>query len=229
MRNFPPGLILTFAVLCGVLAGCATRQATTIWPVTDGTHQNLPQPNARLLLLGDDRIVSSTAAHWLQQRGLDVITKSRVRRLLREQRTGPLLTGMDSAGLAELGQRAGAQWVVVAESQHETIGDMRPGGDHHGEGDALPTLYSSSVTIRGLATASHRVEWNGRAEFLFLGTVSVHRLDEAFHNLTCQALATAWGFRPPGQHEIASAAMCDPEPHQPPPPIPPPDLDYASY
>ncbi len=136
---------------------------------------------------------------------------------------------MDSADLAELGKRAGTQWVVVVESQHETIGDMRPGGDHHGEGDALPVLYSSSVTIRGLATATHRVGWTGRAEFLFLGTVSVHRLDEAFHNLTCQALATAWGFRPPGQHDIASAAMCNPEAHRPTPPTASPDQEYASY
>lgn len=210
MWNGSPRLILTLAILCGVLTGCMARY-TTIWPVTNGTHDDLPLPNARLLLLGDDRIVSLTAAHWLQERGLHVIRKSQIRGLLREQRTPPLLAGLDSAGLAELGKRAGAQWVVVAEGENETIGDMRPGAHPSGEWDAFPTLYSTAVTIRGLATATDQVEWNGRAEFLFLGLVSEHRLDEAFHNLTCQALATAWGFRPPGRHEIASAAMCNPE------------------
>lgn len=230
MLNYSPKLILPFAMLCGFLTGCAVR-SSILWPVTHGTHDELPQASARLLLLGDDRIVSLTAAQWLQQRGLHVITKPRVRRLLHEEQAFPLPARMDSTGLAELGERAGVQWVVVAESDHEIIGDMRPGAhDHeHDKADAVPTLYSTSVSIRGLATATTQVEWRGQAEFLFLGLVSAHRLDEAFHNLTCQALATAWGFRPPGQHEIASAAMCNPELHPAIPPITRPDRDYASY
>ncbi len=228
MWNFSPRLILAFAILCGVLTGCAARH-TTIWPVTDGTHDNLPRPDARLLILGDDRIVSLTAAHWLQRRGLDVVPKSRANRLLRTQQTIPSPTSLDSAALSELGRRAGAQWVVVADSDYETIGDMRPGARHHGEPKALLTLFSASVTIRGLATATTHVEWKGQAEFLFLGLVSTHRLDEAFHNLTCQALATAWGFRPPGQQEITSAATCNPEPPRPIPPSPSPEVDFASY
>ncbi len=227
MWNCSPRLILTLTILCGFLTGCVARHST-IWPVTNGSHEELPQPQARLLLLGDDRIVSLTAAHWLQQRGLDVVLKSRVHRLLHTQHTHPLLMSMDAADLAELGKRAGAQWVVVAESDYETIGDMRAGAHHHGEGDVLPTLFSASVRIRGLATATTAVEWKGQAEFLFLGLVSTHRWDEAFHSLTCQALATAWGFRPPGQHEIDSVAMCNPEPHRPIPPGTTPTLDYAS-
>jgi hypothetical protein len=32
--------------------------------------------------------------------------------------------------------------------------------------------------------------------------------DKSIRSLTCQALATAWGFRPSGQLEIPSSLMC---------------------
>jgi hypothetical protein len=34
------------------------------------------------------------------------------------------------------------------------------------------------------------------------------RLDDVLRGLTCQALATAWGYRPAGQLEIPSSLMC---------------------
>ena len=38
--------------------------------------------------------------------------------------------------------------------------------------------------------------------------IAISREDGVLHALTCQALATAWGYRPSGQLEILSEHMC---------------------
>jgi hypothetical protein len=65
-------------------------------------------------------------------------------------------------------------------------------------------LQSTSVSIRGVNVGTSEVTWSGTARY----PQPVGGLDDALAKLTCQALATAWGFRPPGQHKLDSQAMC---------------------
>jgi len=65
-------------------------------------------------------------------------------------------------------------------------------------------LFSVDVRIRGLSVESGDASLRGNAHYPHCVELS----GETFRNLTCQALATAWGFRPSGQLDIPSSLMC---------------------
>lgn len=75
---------------------------------------------------------------------------------------------------------------------------------HEGRGGGTVTEYSASVSIRGVNVETSEVAWSGTARF----SKPVRGIEDALTKLTCQALATAWGFRPAGWHEFDSQAMC---------------------
>jgi hypothetical protein len=56
----------------------------------------------------------------------------------------------------------------------------------------LPVQTGDATSLRGSAQYPQCVELS----------------DKTIRSLTCQALATAWGFRPSGQLEIPSTLMC---------------------
>jgi len=55
-----------------------------------------------------------------------------------------------------------------------------------------PSVETGETVLRGSAHYPHCVDLSG----------------ETFQNLTCQAFATAWGYRPSGQLDIPSSLMC---------------------
>jgi hypothetical protein len=66
------------------------------------------------------------------------------------------------------------------------------------------TSFNISVTVRGFSLASRETVFRGSAYYPHC----VERTNAVYENLTCQALATAWGFRPSGQLEIPSSLAC---------------------
>jgi hypothetical protein len=65
-------------------------------------------------------------------------------------------------------------------------------------------LFHVSVNVLGLSVETGDIVFRGRANY-------PHCVDlrgETFRNLTCQAIATAWGFRPSGQLDIPSNLTC---------------------
>lgn len=65
-------------------------------------------------------------------------------------------------------------------------------------------LFSVDVRISGLSVESRGVALRANAHYPQCVELSV----ETFRNLTCQAFATAWGYRPSGQLDIPSSLMC---------------------
>jgi hypothetical protein len=65
-------------------------------------------------------------------------------------------------------------------------------------------LFSVSVNVRGLSVESGNTALRGRAHYPHCVDLS----DKTLRSLTCQALATAWGFRPSGQLDIPGSLMC---------------------
>jgi hypothetical protein len=61
-----------------------------------------------------------------------------------------------------------------------------------------------SLEVQGLAVKNGDRPLRGSAHYPHC----VDQSDKTLRSLTCQALATAWGFRPPGQLEIPSSLMC---------------------
>ena len=65
-------------------------------------------------------------------------------------------------------------------------------------------LFHVSVTVRGLSVESGDTALRGSAHYPHCVVLT----DETLRNLTCQAFATAWGFRASGQLVIPSSMMC---------------------
>lgn len=65
-------------------------------------------------------------------------------------------------------------------------------------------LFNVTVTVRGLWVKTGEPALRGNAHYPHCVALD----DETLRNLTCQAFATAWGFRPSGQLEIPSNLTC---------------------
>ena len=64
--------------------------------------------------------------------------------------------------------------------------------------------YDVSVDVRGLSVKTGETMLRGSAHYPHCVDLS----DKTLRNLSCQAFATAWGFRPAGQLDLPSAMMC---------------------
>ena len=78
-----------------------------------------------------------------------------------------------------------------------------------------PTIYKASLFVRALNAETGEIDWNGKAQ----STTDFTNLSEGIHQLTCHALATAWGLQSPGTATASSVcipgqnAMVLAEPH----------------
>ena len=64
----------------------------------------------------------------------------------------------------------------------------------------------TSVSVRSVELETGKIGWTGRAHYRDKKIVEP---GNGNMNLTCQALATAWGFRQPGDIYNPSQQMCD--------------------
>jgi len=65
-------------------------------------------------------------------------------------------------------------------------------------------LYHVSVELHAVSVERGETALRGSAQYPNCVDLS----DKTTRSLTCQAFATAWGFRPSGQLEIPSSLMC---------------------
>ncbi|MBI3602937.1 MAG: hypothetical protein HY205_00600 [Nitrospirae bacterium] len=197
---------------CLVLGGCGQ------YPVTDGFSTMLPQRQERLLVWGANVTAAATAATWLQKQGLTVTEPVRMQQVFSEQKMTLTNSPSDDAQMLRAAKMLGLSHIVYVDVSAVEAGTLKP--------PFRPplTTYIVGVAIRGVQVASGEVVWSGTARYR--GPVTER--DDYVANLTCQALATAWGLRPPGEHPIDSQAMCslgdrdhvgDPDDHDMPDPV----------
>lgn len=153
-----------------------------VWATTDGFHHTLPPRDSRVVVWGGHLTATSTAVTWLQKRGLKVVERARLQQIFDEQKLRLTQTPDSEADVLRVGKLLGAQQVVFVE-----------------------TPSPNSVSLRGIDVETSEVAWSGRAYWPdeVIGTA-----DEKLSRLTCQALATAWGYRPRGNRWILSDRMC---------------------
>ena len=63
--------------------------------------------------------------------------------------------------------------------------------------------YKASLFVRAVNTESGEIDWSGKAQ----STEDFTNLPEGIHQLTCHALATAWGLRSPGTTTASSICL----------------------
>lgn len=179
-------LIIKVACISLMLGGCSTV-------ITDAYRSQLPQAGTRTIIWGNDTSAVGVATTWLQKRGLLVVERSSLVKDLETEaeelvRTIDLShTLKDEAIILKVARKVNVQEVVFIDR----------GGD-----DRAPL-----VTVRGVTVETGEVHWSGIARHAnFEKRPAKHTLA----NLTCEALATAWEFRPPGNKWfISSEGMCE--------------------
>ena len=172
-----------------ILSGCVSGMASTVrFPIVSGFHDALPPPKAKIVVWGDPR-VTGAAAEWLAlHHFLPIIAEG----------PGPkrATASRDRSLALSYARRISVDFVLFLDAE------LRSGGAI--EEPVCRSGRHLDVTAQGVSVASEDVQWSGNAHYTRCVAVSV----ESWKNLTCQALAAAWGLRPSGQLEIPSQAMC---------------------
>jgi len=151
-------------------------------PVTDGFHSRISDGNETIVIVGNNNTANSMATIWLQKRGLLVLERSQLDQILAEQQLRLVRSSDDEAMLLHVGRIAGASQIIFIDTT------------------------SSTVSIRAVDLESGKIRWTGSAHYR---DVRFKEPGDSSRKLTCQALATAWGFREPGDIFIPSQQMCD--------------------
>lgn len=152
---------------------------------TDGTATPPPMREPlRLAVWGTPPSIVGAATTWLQKRGATVIERSRLNHLLTEQQVQLHHAADRESDLLKVGKLAGVSVLVFAD------------------GNAIPG--NASVAVRAVDVETAVVLWSGSAQY----TGPLAYVDYALAGLTCEALATAWGYRPQGKHDLPASLHC---------------------
>lgn len=196
-------------VLPALLVSClclACARQPILFPQTEGYHHKLPTAGSRVVVWTNEGRVPLIAVTWLHRRGLILIEPAKLQQMLGTE-TGRL-TLHEEARLLEAGKQLNAATLILLDSTVGSGGAQGPVSDGGKDGRLRNKLYGDgSVTVRGVDMESGELIFMGHAEYperLFVGDER-----EMTDKLICQAFATAWGIRDPGDQPIPSESMCE--------------------
>ena len=135
----------------------------------------LPTKQAKVVVWGNDTRTADSAMTWLQKRGLVVIERGALKLSLDEKSLDFSHTLEDEAMILRVSKEFGIKWVIFVDR----VGELR----------------APMVAVRGVNVETHQVLWSGNARYT---QYSNQTPSDLLAKLTCQALATAWGFQTPG-------------------------------
>lgn len=205
IRSYVQIMIATLTLSFGFLSGCALLHPSPIYPITDGFHHRLPQPNTRIVIWSNTSAVTGTATTWLQKRGLRIVERARLLQLFEEQHIRLTHTSDDEGPILRVGKILGAGIVVFADGSATAGVASSYSVNAYGGGGGSQSIYSGAVSIRGVDVETSEVLWSGNARY---PSQTGGSPEDGLMKLTCQALATAWGFRPAGDQAVSSQSMC---------------------
>ncbi|MEP6889908.1 MAG: hypothetical protein ABI955_04335 [Nitrospirota bacterium] len=189
-RNFAPLLIASAMIL---FQGCISTPPPTAvhYPITSGSHETLPSSRDVILVWGEEPL-TNLAVEWLIAHHYAAL----IRPESEFSQTKTHHTFSERTLALSVAKRMEADFVLFLdreESKHGALVETR-----------CDAQFSVDVIIRGVSVPSGAVVLGRNAHYPHCVDLSRRTLQ----NLTCQALATAWGFRSSGQLEIPSSLMC---------------------
>jgi hypothetical protein len=190
-RIFAPILIASAMIL---LQGCISKPPPIVvrYPITSGSHETLPSPRDGILVWGEE-LLTDLAVEWLIAHHHAAIIRPETE-FSQTKKQGH--TFSDRTLALSVAKRMEADFVLFLdreESKHGALVETR-----------CDDQFYVDVAVRGVSVPTGAVVWRGNAHYPHCVDLS----RRTFQNLTCQALATAWGLRPSGQLEIPSSLMC---------------------
>jgi len=182
----------------------------TKYPSTTGNAVRVPEGQQRVLVWGGHPAAHSMAIAWLQGLDLEIADASTI-----VIDTGPS-ADLESDVLLAVREQ-GIHYILFVETplsegayswsrgQGTAIGSL--GGTS--TSTSAGTTFSASVAVRCVDAINGEVIAVGSAFYPEPSRTSLSAVDDVLTKLTCQALATAWGFRRPGALPVSSQEMCD--------------------
>jgi hypothetical protein len=191
---------LLFVVLA--LHGCPSKPPSGVrFPITSGSHTILPTTDQRILIWADPPL-TDVAVEWLKVHHYSSLLIPDKIPLQPPQLSHNFSTRKAALTVAESMK---AEFVLFVDREATKDGALI-------EAHCGP-LFDVSVEVRGLLMETGDTALRGSAHYPHCVDLS----DKTIRNLTCQAFATAWGFRTSGQLEIPSNLMCTTGQAAPPP------------
>ena len=176
-----------------LLQGCPSKPPSGVrFPITNGSHIGLPTTDQQILVWADPPLVD-LATEWLRGHHYSHVLTPHQAPVRAPEIAHDFSTRKAALAVAH---EMKAELVLVLE--RETTKDGALIEPYCG------ALYHVSVELQGLSVDSGAASFRGSAHY----PQCVDLSDKTIRNLTCQAFATAWGFRPAGQLEIPSSLMC---------------------
>jgi hypothetical protein len=143
----------------------------------------IPDSSTKAIVWGRDSEAVKSLKTWLLKRRIALIDEARIRQIATEM---GLHNALSDADVLKAAKKAGAKQVIFVDADvftsHSSI-------DIFGKSGHNALLY-----IRALDVDSGEIDWNGKAR----SSQPFTNLTEGMDQLTCHALATAWGLRQPG-------------------------------
>jgi hypothetical protein len=189
---------LACAALLVTLTGCHVYNS---YPATqtDGSGSSVKSPNnsTKAVVWGTRSEAVQSLTTWLLKRGVTLIADVKINQLASDALSRQSLSTSDIFKLAKI---AGAKQVIFIDADVSPW----PGNEIENVFGQSRISYTASVFIRALDAETGEIQWTGNAH----STDKFTNLKEGVHQLTCHALATAWGLRGPGL--TAAPTICPP-------------------
>jgi hypothetical protein len=131
---------------------------------------------------------------WLLKQHIPLIDDVKLNQLANEKGFHQPVSNPD---VLKLAKSLGANQVIfvdadVHKSQKEAILSL-----------GQSVIFKVSIFVRALNAETGEIDWSGKAQ----STEPFTNLTEGIHQLTCHALATAWGLRSPGTATASSVCL----------------------
>ena len=186
-------LQLAGAVLFVMLASCQTHN-TPLTSTTDGSYLRLPDNSTRAVVWGTEPESIKSLQTWLLKQRIPLIDDVKLNQLANEKGLHQPVSNPD---VLKLAKSLGANQVVfvdadVYKSQKDELLSL-----------GQPVTFKVSIFVRALNAETGEIDWSGKAQ----STEPFTNLTEGIHQLTCHALATAWGLRSPGTTTASSVCL----------------------
>ncbi|HEU4682880.1 MAG TPA: hypothetical protein VFS39_00070 [Nitrospira sp.] len=191
----PTGPALSLVALCFAMQGCPAKAppAGVRFPITSGFHTVLPSPDQRILIWADPA-VAEIAAEWLRTHHYSTLLTPHPAPF--QAASEAIHRFADRQAALAVAREMKAEFVLFLERDERKDGALIE--------SSCGSRFSIDVRITGLSMERQETTLRGDAHYPHCVTAS----PETMRALTCQAFATAWGFRPSGQLDIPSHLMC---------------------
>lgn len=178
-----------------VISASCQMNSTPLVTVTDGSYVRLPDKSIKAVVWGDNSEAVRSLKTWLLKQRIALIDDVKVHQIAKDTRLQEPFSEVD---VLKLAKAAGAKQVIFVDADVSTSRATQ-----FGTLFGHTSVHNASLFIHALNVETAEIDWQGKAQ----STQPFTNLPEGMHQLTCHALATAWGLQKPGTATTSSICL----------------------